>query len=103
MIEAHLCSDYSAESLNQGMTYHSLHEPTGPQLIVALLHWSGRQHLHLLAKECDDGLIGGKHLALLKGFVHVDGKDGRKGVRNVWLAHDLYHTQSSESCDSYVI
>ena len=55
------------------------------------------------ACECNDRLIDGKHLALLKGFVHIDGNDGRKEVRNVRPAHDLYRTQSSESCCSYVI
>ena len=43
-------------------------------------------------KECDDGLIGGKHLALSKGFVCIDGNDGRKEVRNIWPVHDLYRT-----------
>ena len=102
-IEARLCSDYSAKSLNQGTTYHSLHELMGPQLIVALLCWRGGQCLHLLPKESDDGLISRKHLSLTKRFVCIEGNDGRKEVRNVQPFRDLYCTQSSESCHSYVI
>ena len=74
-----------------------------PQLIVALLRWRGRQRLHLLTKERDDGLIGGKHLVVSKEFVRIDGNDRRKEVRDVRPARDLYRTRSSESLCSYII
>ena len=37
----------------------------------------------MLAKERNDGLIGGKHLVVSKEFVRIDGNDRRKEVRDV--------------------